>query len=401
MSTKPAPLLLPFAGVLPAPDKAHLVATRSYLTYSDYELKDKLARNPYSYLHVIHPEGELESGGGMGAIRAAYEGFLARGWLHCDTASHYYVLQQRGPLGSATGVVGLVPTAAAQAGHIKVHESTLSHRESLFARYLSEVGLNAEPTLLAHEDNATLNGLLAEVKSGRPDLDFTTADGVRHTLWRTQPDQGAALESAYSRIESAYIADGHHRVASSIRMAEHHPDRPDAGAFMALMVPENELIFRGFHRILRLHDLDIQSTVEQLMALPGIGWTPAAKGLYPGASEIVLHGAVSGTLSIGAALAQSGLTAPEWLQQQVLAPLFGIEEPRTDPRLSYLPGDVTDAEILQAAGADNTVAFVMPALDFAGLKAVADAGRFMPPKSTWIAPKLRSGLTLFDFGPAS
>jgi uncharacterized protein (DUF1015 family) len=97
MSTKPAPLLQPFKGVLPAPDKAHLVATRSYLTYSDYELKDKLSRNPYSYLHVIHPDGEPDATGGLSAIRSAFEGFLDRGWLRPDPLAHYYVLQQRGP----------------------------------------------------------------------------------------------------------------------------------------------------------------------------------------------------------------------------------------------------------------------------------------------------------------
>ena len=401
MSTKPAPLLQPFMGVLPAPDKAHLVATRSYLTYSDYELKDKLSRNPYSYLHVIHPDGEPDSTGGLNAIRRAYTGFLERGWLQPDSDAHYYVLQQRGPLGTCTGVVGLVATAAAKAGQIKVHESTLSHRESLFARYLSEVGLNAEPTLLAHEDSSDLNAVLAEIKAGRPDLDFTTADGVRHTLWRSTTAQCVQLEAVYCGLDAAYIADGHHRVASSLRLAEEQPERADAHAFMALLVPENELIFRGYHRAVRMGIDAPANALEQMMKMEGVSWKEKDNALHPGADEIALRGRYNGVLSIGPALQESGLTAPEWLQEKVLAPLFGIDEPRTDARLSYLPGDAPESELQGLAHDADSLAFVMPSLDFSGLKAVADAGRFMPPKSTWIAPKLRSGLTLFDFGPAS
>jgi uncharacterized protein (DUF1015 family) len=297
-------------------------------------------------------------------------------------------------------VVGLVPTSAAQSGHIKVHESTLSHRESLFARYLSEVGLNAEPTLLAHEDSSALNAVLAEVKAGRPDLDFTTADGVRHTLWRSTVEQRKLLEDVYGGLDAAYIADGHHRVASSMRLAEEQPERSDAHAFMALLVPENELIFRGYHRMVSIGGNATAIALESLKEMAGVSWKEEGNALHPEADEIVLRGRFDGVLSIGPALQENGLTAPEWLQEKVLAPLFGIDDPRADARLSYLPGDASESELQGMANDVASLTFVMPALDFSGLKAVADAGRFMPPKSTWIAPKLRSGLTLFDFGPA-
>lgn len=400
MPTKPAPLLQPFLGVLPPADKAHLVATRSYLTYSDYELKDKLARNPFSYLHVIHPDGRSSTAPEWSRIRGAYEGFLERGWLERDEVANYYVLQQSGPLGTCTGVVGLVATAAAKAGQIKVHESTLSHRESLFARYLSEVGLNAEPALLAHEDKAELPPLLANIKAGRADLDFTTADGMRHTLWRTNADQRVALEAIYSSLDAAYMADGHHRLASSVRLAAEHPEREDAHAFLALLVPQGELIFRGYHRVLRLQKDTPFEAIEAIKTLPGVTWKASVGALHPQSDEVVLRGRLNGVLSLGPALTSSGRSVPEWLQEHLLSPLFGVDEPRTDPRLSYLGGDASEDDLRRLSEDEGTLAFVMPALDFAGLKAVADSGRFMPPKSTWIAPKLRSGLTLFDFGPA-
>lgn len=403
MSTKPAPLLRPFTGVLPPPDKAHLVATRSYLTYSDYELQDKLSRNPYSFLHVIHPEGDARGADGMRSIRTAYETFLGKEWLVGDEEPAYYVLRQTGPLGTCTGVVGLVPTAAAQAGHVKVHESTLSDRETLFASYLADVGLNAEPTLLAHEPDVAVDNAVAAAVDGAFDFDFTTADGVRHTLWRVRGAEREALATAFEGLDSVYIADGHHRVASSIRMAEAHPQHIRGHAFMALLVPGDQLIFRGFHRVLKgvATMPDLGERVARMRTLEGVEWRPVADTLAPAGGQIALRGVGEGMLDIRSALAASGRTAAEWLQEEVLGPIFGIDEPRTDRRLDYIAGDLElDALDKATAGADR-LAFIMPPMTFEGLKAVADDGRFLPPKSTWIAPKLRSGLTLFDFGPAS
>ena len=403
MSTKPAPLLLPFAGVLPPPDKAHLVATRSYLTYSDYELKDKLSRNPFSYLHVIHPEGDARGDDGMRPIRAAYTSFVERGWLVPDAEATCYVLKQDGPLGSSTGIVGLVPTSAALAGQVKVHESTLSDRESLFASYLAEVGLNAEPTLLAHAPDTAVDMAVAAVCARGADYDFTTADGVRHTLWRADTEERDALLAAFAEIDAVYIADGHHRVASSIRMAESHPDFAASHAFMALLVPGDQLIFRGFHRVIRNlpSDFDAAQLKAAFATLEGCTWVEGEGEWTTGPGRIVLRGALNGMLDIRSAIESSGWTSAEWLQAQILAPIFGIQEPRTDARLGYLAGDVDGAALSQATAGSDQLAFIMPPMTFAGLKAVADDGRYLPPKSTWIAPKLRSGLTLFDFGPAS
>lgn len=402
MPTKPPLLLHAFAGVLPARDKAHLVATRSYLTYSNYELKDKLARNPYSYLHVIHPEGDLRSRFEWSAIRKAYGQFLENGWLEADASEHYYVLRQSGPLGSCTGVVGLIPTTEAQRGRIKVHEATLADREALFARYLSEVGLNAEPTLLGHASNAQVDEAVGAVTAGPADYDFTTADGVRHTLWRPDAAGNAAIAAAFATVPEAYIADGHHRVASSIRMSEAYAHHPKSHAFMALMVPGDQLIFKGYHRVLRdIPQDEMARGTAAIAGLEGAHWTPGDAALPDSPTSIGLRGAAVGTLDIVDALKTSGLTAAEWLQQHILGPIFGIQEPRTDRRLHYIAGDLVSDDISTTATPADQLCFVMPAMDFQSLRQVADEGRHLPPKSTWIAPKLRSGLTLFDFGRTS
>ena len=403
MTTKHAPLLQPFAGVLPPPDKAHLVATRSYLTYSDYELQDKLSRNPFSYLHVIHPEGDARGHDGMRSIRAAYETFLTKEWLLADAEPAYYVLRQTGPLGTCTGIVGLVPTSAAMAGRIKVHESTLSDREALFASYLADVGLNAEPTLLAHAPDAAVDAAVAAVVHGPFDFDFTTADGVRHTLWRARGADREALAEVLGGMDALYIADGHHRVASSIRMAQAHPEHTASHAFMAIAVPGDQLIFRGYHRVLKALSAlpDLAERLSRMRALEGVRWETADGILTPAAGQIALRGLEEGVMDIREAMEATGLTAAEWLQEAVLRPIFGVEEPRTDRRLDYIAGDLEITDLDKATAGADQLSFIMPPMTFEGLKAVADDGRHLPPKSTWIAPKLRSGLTLFDFGPAS
>ena len=393
MTTKPA-LLKPFCGVLPPADKAHLVATRSYVTYSDYELKDKLARNPFSYLHVIHPSGEQAPHGiDMQPIREAYEAFVDRGWLQRDEQAAYYALRQESPLGIVTGLIGLVPAQAVRDDRIKVHESTLSDREVLFANYLAQVGLNAEPALLGHVPSPDIAALTASATAGRPDMDFTTADGVRHSLWRVVGEAAGSLQSSLAELDAVYIADGHHRVASSLRMADAHPDHEEAQHFMALLVPGDQLVFRGYHRIVNLHchSLDPHRIKSAFDAMEGVRWI---EGEETETQVIQLRGALSGALVVDAD--SSEVTLPEWLQDQILEPVFGILEPRTDKRLRC----VTDDQLAAWTGKEGDLAFVLPPLDFEGLKSVADAGRHMPPKSTWIAPKLRSGLALFDFGPA-
>ena len=393
MTTKPA-LLKPFCGVLPPADKAHLVATRSYVTYSDYELKDKLARNPFSYLHVIHPSGEqAPHGADMQPIREAYEAFVDRGWLQRDEQAAYYALRQESPLGTVTGLVGLVPVQAVRDDRIKVHESTLSDREVLFANYLAQVGLNAEPALLGHAPSPDITALTTSATDGRPDMDFTTADGVRHTLWRVVGEAARSLESSLAALDAVYIADGHHRVASSLRMADAHPEHAAAQHFMALLVSGDQLVFRGYHRIVNLHrhSLEPDRVRSAFDATEGVRWI---EGEETSAHGIQMRGALSGTLVVDTD--SSDVTLPEWLQDRVLDPVFGIDEPRTDKRLRC----VTDDQLATWTPKEGDLAFVMPPLDFEGLKSVADAGRHMPPKSTWIAPKLRSGLALFDFGPA-
>ena len=411
-------VLRPFAALRPAADKPHLVATRSYLSYSDYELRDKLEHNPYSYLHVIHPAGMKddewsEPTAKFSAVRSALEDFVARGWLVADEAPHLYVYRQAFDGHVCTGVVGIagvdVDRAGAKPGGIRVHESTLRAREELFATYLTHVGVNAEPALLAFHSNADTTSALATVTAGRPCSDFSTVDGVRHTLWTPNPAEESTLLTAIGGWGDLYVADGHHRLASSKLVAERNPKAVHAHGFMAYCVPHTDLVVKGFHRVVKSEDLpDVNvliSRIEQLGVkvcdiTDEAGEVQADCGPRK-AREMDWYAGLdtSGRPRILRLSIPGEDPVPSWLNNHFLAPLVGIVEPRDDNRLSYLGGDASPAEIRKAAAAADTWVFALEAMTFDDLARVADRDGVLPPKSTWIAPKLRSGLLLFDFKP--
>jgi uncharacterized protein (DUF1015 family) len=408
MSAPGARILRGFAALRPSVDKPHLVATRSYLTYSDYELRDKLERNPYSYLHVIHPagmEGDDWSAPQerFAAIRCALDEFVANGWLARDERKSLYVYRQIDGDHMCTGVVGIADISAAQRGDIKVHELTLRAREELFAGYLESVGINAEPALLAYRDDSASRAALATVVAGQAAADFTTTDRIRHTIWPVEIADEPALLNAIGGWEALYIADGHHRLASSRLVAERHPDQHDCHGFLAYCVPHTELLMRGFHRVVCAEDLPSVDTVLTAVRSLSVGVQALGEleeravrsarqvDWYCGSSSAsasgVLRLSIPGTMPI-----------PAWLDQHLLAPLIGITEPRDDKRLSYLGGDASEAEVAAVGDRENCWLFALEAMTFDELSEVADQGGMLPPKSTWIAPKLRSGLILFDFG---
>jgi uncharacterized protein (DUF1015 family) len=179
--------LRPFRAWRPTPDKAHLVGSRSYISYSKEELADRLAGNPYTFLHVIHPE-EVSHHQGTRAerfhrIRSAFKGFCDDGYMERDPLPCIYVYEQQMRGGISRGIIAGVSIAAYTDGRIKVHEQTLTARENLFAEYLDHTGINAEPVLLSTPDGVDWEPLLEPIVATRPDQDFSTTDRVRHRLW--------------------------------------------------------------------------------------------------------------------------------------------------------------------------------------------------------------------------
>ncbi len=399
-----------FRIILPSKDKAHLVASRSYLTYSKAELRDKLERNPYSYLHVINPDGrqKIEAKRGTKAffqhVKKEFHAFLRNGWLESSNESTIAVYRQASPSGVCTGIVALMDLTSIVEGKLKLHEQTLKKREKLFATYLEEVGCNAEPVLCAFpEDNLAstqLTAHLAAIASSPSDFDFSTTDRIRHTIWIMKPAQAAELSAVASELPALYLADGHHRVASSIELGKRSPEETNKQGILTFAIPESELIIRGYHReIIKTERsfedwttlfTELQSEFD-CESLDSPTNAPASPGIVHVHSA---HGSWKWTLREGMA---RGIDAG-WLNEAVLKPYFDVADARNDPRLKYLPGTLTSEQLRAriAQHADRCIFELHPVL-MAQIKEIADAGGTLPPKSTWIEPKLRSGLFIHSF----
>jgi len=401
----------PFKAVRPVPDKVHLVATRSYVTYSPTKLRDKLDYNPYSFIHIINPEfghrrkSRPNSDKRFIKVRQRYDAFIDEGVYQKDENPSYYVYRQIHHGHQHTGVICGVACDDYIDGKVKIHEQTLGPREEIFKKYLEMTHFNAEPVLLTFPDEDKLHNLLQPWTEQRPVYDFSTADKVRHQLW--QIDEESKLQSLkhfFAGIPELYIADGHHRCASSVLLAQEKRKRHENqdglwNFFMAYILPSKDLLIHPFHRL--ISNLGVYKVADFLAELnhgfevikldgPAV---PAAQRQFCMYLESNWY-----NLSLKNAVdVPVEETDSQLLTDTVLKPLLQILDIRHDERLSFIGGE--DKALELKAKVDKgwyAAAFILHPVTFDELKAVSDAGLTMPPKSTYIEPKLRSGLTIFE-----
>ncbi len=399
----------PFLAWRPTPDKAHLVGSRSYVSYTDDQLREKLLGNPFSFLHVIHPDhgnnAHLSRNERFTNVRRKWHEFVGEGWFLRDEKPCIYLYEQSRKGSLSRGIITAVSVGDYRGGKVKVHEHTLQQREELFKDYLNVTGINAEPVLLAAPQGNGLDAVLGSVWSTAPSYDFSTTDRVRHRLWAVQ--NPAVIEDVTRRfgsIDALYIADGHHRMASSARLAEStgaFADAPKAWC-LAFIVPQEHLHIHNFDRaVTSLGGID---TDEFLEALRGVG---RLAPLSAAPTEIPAHGSVNictrkGWFTLTLPEPKANADAADRLDASVLSaavldPVLGIHDLRTDPHVKFIPGTygVGELERMVKAG-EAAAAFNLRPVSFEELKAVADTGGCMPPKSTYIEPKLRSGITVYS-----
>jgi uncharacterized protein (DUF1015 family) len=402
----------PFRIIVPASDKPHLVASRSYLSYGKAELQDKLDRNPYSYLHVINPAGTSKSPAKRGSeafyqlVRQRFESFLADGWLQAQEAPAFAIYRQTRETHVCTGVVGVLGIQSVEDGRLKLHEQTLEKREKLFAKYLDTVGCHAEPILCMYPDaGETGQGVSAWMvewtERNRPDMDFSTTDRIRHSVWTVPAEEAADFPALVNALEAVYLADGHHRIASSRRLAAKYPNEPAKQGVLAYAVPASELIIRPYHRELVHGDWDAERWEAAFETLGDcLHWDriDGESGAPNSVGVVHVHtAAASWRLQWNDELLNRGEVDAELLQTHVFERVFRVVDARNDPRLKYVPGTVGSLELkARAAKHPDCALFELHAVTPEQLMATADANGFLPPKSTWIEPKLRSGLFIHE-----
>jgi uncharacterized protein (DUF1015 family) len=249
----------PFKAVLPAADKVHLVASRSYVSYSKEDLIDKLKGNPYTFLHVIHPDVDGDYRGRRIAyfeeVRKNYVKFLNEEIFAEEEAQSFFIYRQDTPEFSFQGLLGAVAVEDYEQGKIKIHEHTISQREGRFTDYLDTTGINAEPVLLMSKDEPC-QPLIERICNQQPLYCFSTTDRVKHTVWKVSAQEDIQeIEAAMAEVPELYIADGHHRSASSValkqRKSEEGNDQEVYQYFMALVLSQVQMKILGFHRLVK------------------------------------------------------------------------------------------------------------------------------------------------------
>jgi len=393
---------------------AHLVASRSYLSYDKKGLKDKFEHNSYSYLQVINPDAadDIEAERGtvdfFKEVRKGYDKFLDSGWLEGTEGPVYAIYRQMTPLGTFTGIISVLDLPKCEDGGVLTHELTIERREDLFLSYLETVGFHAEPILCArksgHEGEDELNSAISDITEGRQaDCDFTTTDCIRHSVWLIHPELNESFSEALAPLDTLYLADGHHRLASSIKMLHRHPNEPGVDRILAFILPAKELSILGYHREVRNWDGDIELLLTQIEAIDSVlriektDKQESSSGCIDlitnqGQWRLVLKDDNSGTrIDAG------------WLNDEILEPLLGIEDSRNSPNLKYIAGSSAssknDSKLKNVVkGLNNKVVFALHPIPIDQIISVSDAGNTLPPKSTWVEPKLRSGLFVYEFG---
>jgi len=408
--------VIPFKGIRPVKDKVHLVASRSVDGYNSADLHEKLASNPYTFLHIINPDfsdgikTKPNSPERLQKVKAKYLKFLNEKIFVRDDSPSYYVYQQIKDDQTYTGIIGCSSIDDYFNGVIKIHEQTLTEREEKLKEYLEVCDFNAEPVLFSYPDNKTINEVIAEIILSEPIYNFTTTDKVTHKLWVvSDSEKTEIIAKQFSQIKSIYIADGHHRSASSALLGKsrreknkNHTGKEPYNFYLGVFFPESQLKIYDFNRIVKdlngLSENDFLKKISEDFIIEEKGETYKPDKLhnfsmYLGKKWYSLT-AKKETYNDNDPL--ESLDA-ELLTKKILSPVLNIRDLKTDKRISFVSGIKGMEELKRKVDSgEYKVAFGLYPVSMQQLKNIADTNNIMPPKSTWIEPKMRSGLVIYS-----
>lgn len=402
-----------FRALRPAPQKAEAVAALPYDVVSRQEARLIGEKNPDSFLHVDRPEMDLEPEIDLydervyAKARENLDRMEAQGILLQDEAPCYYIYELTRKGRTQTGLVGVSSIDDYLNGVIKKHELTREDKEQDRIRHVDSCDANTGPIFLACRYTEKLLTLLEQWKeSRRPVYDFTAEDEVIHRVWVIDDAETCDLiKEEFGGISSIYIADGHHRAASAVKVGlkrrEEHPGytgKEEFNFFLSVVFPFDQLTILPYNRVVNdLNGMETRAFIGslkfhfELMLMPGFPCKPVEKhcfGMYVEGDWYHLKA----WPDVWEKKDRVGQLDVSVLQDRVLAPILGIQDPRTDSRIQFVGGSYRLSELAQIADETGGVAFALFPTSMEDLMAIADEGGLMPPKSTWFEPKLRSGL---------
>lgn len=401
----------PFICIRPAKEHAAEVAALPYDVYNRKEACAAVKGNPLSFLNIDRAETQFSDDVDTYAdcvyekARELLDSQIADGIYVTDAGDHYYLYELTMDGRSQTGIVACCSIDDYVNGVIKKHENTREEKELDRIRHVDTVNAQTGPIFLAYRQNIALKEIVAEEKTKPALYDFVSDDGIRHRVWRIDgADRTDAIEAAFAAIPSTYIADGHHRAASAVKVGlkrrTKHPGytgEEPFNYFLSVLFPDEELMILPYNRVVRdLNGMSTEQFFEKLkekFELEEIGkepYAPVQKGTFGMYLDGIWY-ALKILPQYRSADPVKGLDV-SILQDHLLAPVLGISDPRTDKRIDFIGGIRGLKELERRVGEDMEVAFSMYPTSIEELLSVADAGLLMPPKSTWFEPKLRSGL---------
>ena len=408
------PVFAAFHGLVPTPERAAQVAAVPYDVVNTEEAAELAAGNPLSFLHISRAEIDMAPGIDLHSdevyeqSRAAFARIRSEAPLLTDREKHLYIYQQQMNDHIQTGVVGCASSAEYVAGIIKKHEKTRKDKEDDRTRQVMALRSHTGPAFFTYRGDAAINAIVEEGCRQEPYFNFVAPDGIRHTLWRLDPAVSLTLQAAFEKIPCFYIADGHHRSAAAARVAgecaPHNPDHngsEEYNYFLAVAFPAEQLQILPYNRVVKsLNGRDkaayLQAVGEKFDIVPCGDGTARGKGdfrMYLDGQWYQLTAKVDeSTLDVINRLDVS------ILQNELLAPVLGIDDPRTSQMIDFVGGLRGTGELEKRVDSGECkVAFSLYPTTVEQLMAIADAGAIMPPKSTWFEPKLRDGIVCHDF----
>ncbi len=403
-------VIKPFSAYRPRKDIVSRVAALPYDVYNRAEAKKVVADNPLSFLRIDRAEASFDDSVDMYApcvyekAKELLDNMIANGEYIKDSQDIYYIYALTMDGRKQTGIVACASIDDYEKGVIKKHENTREDKELDRIAHVDTCNAQTGPIFLAYRAQADIDGVVERICTQQPEYSFTSEDGISHTVWLIdKPSDIAAVKNGFEKLSQIYIADGHHRAASAVKVGlkrrsenPSHQGTEEYNYFLSVLFPHNQLKILPYNRVIR--DLNGYSADEFLSKLETCfdvvkadeAFAPSEKGTY----GMYLEGQWY-KLSVKAEYLSEDPVAGldvSVLQDNVLGPILGIEDPRTDKRIDFVGGIRGLSELERRVSLDMKLAFSMYPTSIEELFSVADANMLMPPKSTWFEPKLRSGI---------
>ena len=407
----------PFQCVRPNESVAHRVAALPYDVYNRAEAKAKCLEDELSFLRIDRPESQFPDDFDMYSqpvydkAREMLNEQIGSGVYITDTDQCYYIYELIMNGRHQTGIVACASIDDYLNGVIKKHENTREEKEQDRIRHVDTLSAQTGPIFLAYRSNRVISDITDRVKEvEKPVYSFTADDGISHNVWKVAAKSDiSAIAEQFNKIDSIYIADGHHRAASAVKVGQkrrqEHPGydgSEEFNYFLSVLFAEDQLMIMPYNRVVKdLNGLDEESFLEKIgesfdVSEQDLPVSPDSKysyGMYLGnrwyllSAKDKLTGSKDPVESLDVSI----------LQRYLLDPVLGIKDPRTDNRIDFIGGIRGLSELERRVHSDMKIAFSMYPTSIQELFAVSDAGMLMPPKSTWFEPKLRSGLFIHRF----